>query len=124
MNVFRNNWNLLLFNFFLSALIFFTFAPEHNLKHIINAIFYVGFSYFTFYLLLLVMKERFFDGITFGFRRFRALWSKDPDSLLEEWKEKRLPSEIVSEAFYKKIRFQGLFFLIIMIILLIIYYMF
>ncbi len=69
-----------------------------------------------------VMKGRFFDGVTFGFRRFRAVMSKNPD-YLDDWQERAMPSEIINETFYAFIKFQAVSLLFIMVFLLGIYYL-
>ncbi|MRG87073.1 DUF3899 domain-containing protein [Salinibacillus xinjiangensis] len=117
----KNKWLFLLVNIGLSFVLFFTFAPNYNLTSFINTMFYLSFPYILIALLLYVIQGRFFDGVTFGFRRFRAKMSKH--DLLDEWKDKPLPSEQVNKSVYHSFWFQGIGLLITVLVLLIIYYL-
>ncbi|GGM24952.1 hypothetical protein GCM10011351_08270 [Paraliobacillus quinghaiensis] len=68
------------------------------------------------------MRERFFDGITYGFRRFINKSTKQKD-YSDDWEDRPLPSEQVNKTFLRAITFQGVVLLLIMIALLVFYYM-
>ncbi|WP_425542203.1 DUF3899 domain-containing protein [Salinibacillus aidingensis] len=122
MYIIKNKWFFLFINILITLFVFFyNAAPGHSLKYLINSLFYVSFPYIMLSLILYVTRERFFDGITFGFRRFWAEMSKK--DYMEEWKERPLPSEKISIRFLKALSFQALSLLILMILLLFIYYM-
>ncbi|WP_102028041.1 DUF3899 domain-containing protein [Salirhabdus sp. Marseille-P4669] len=122
MHKLKNKWIFLTLNLLLTLLLFFFFAPQYSLKGIINTLFYIDFLYLMLFLIMYVMKGRFFDGVTFGFRRFRAVMSKNPD-YLDDWQERAMPSEIINETFYAFIKFQAVSLLFIMVFLLGIYYL-
>ncbi|MDL4842921.1 DUF3899 domain-containing protein [Aquibacillus rhizosphaerae] len=90
--------------------------------HLINYIFYVGYTYLSLSILLFVISRGFFDGITYGFRRFASRLARNKD-LLDDWQEHQLPSERISSPFLKLISFQGITLTIVMIVLLFIYYL-
>ena len=69
------------------------------------------------------IKGGFFDGVTFGFRRFNSVFIKRND-YLEEWREKPLPSEKFNSSLYQVLKFQGLALFILLLILIGIYYLF
>ena len=117
----KNNWNFLLLNLILSVLCFLIFAPDYILLHYLNTLFYICLFYLILYLLMYTIKGGFFDGVTFGFRRFHSLFSRDKDSL-DDWKEKPLPSEKYSHTLYQMIKFQSLFLLLLLLLLLIVFY--
>ncbi|MBO8156271.1 MAG: DUF3899 domain-containing protein [Bacillaceae bacterium] len=123
MTLFHNKWLLLLFNFTLILIIFFLKSPSYDLFHFINSLFYVGSVYFFAGLLLMVIKGKFFDGITYSFRRFFHKSSKQPD-YLDEWEVKPLPSEKVNPDLLKVCLFQGSIIFVIMGILIYVYYSF
>jgi hypothetical protein len=66
-------------------------------------------------------KGGFFDGVTFGFRRFNTLMFKKND-YLEEWRNKPLPSEKFNASLYHRLKFQAILLLVLLIILLVLYY--
>jgi hypothetical protein len=117
----KKKWILFLFNLLVSFIFFLIFADEYNLFHYINILFYFGFIYALIFLIQYTMKGGFFDGITFGFRRFHHnLFNRD--DYLEEWREKPLPSEKVQPSVYQVIIFQSVGLLFLLIILLFFYY--
>lgn len=117
----KNKWYLFLFNLLLSLILYLIFADEYNLLHYINILFYIGFIYTLICLIQYTMKGGFFDGITFGFRRFHHnLFNRD--DYLEEWREKPLPSEKVQPSVYHLIIFQSVSLILVLVLLLIIYY--
>ncbi|WP_170287622.1 DUF3899 domain-containing protein [Aquibacillus halophilus] len=102
-------------------MIFLFSAPDLNLHHYINVIFYISFSYLVVWLLSYIIKGRFFDGVVYGFRRFGGrITNKD---LLDEWADKPNPSDRISTSFLALILFQGLVLTLVMISLLFFYYM-
>ncbi len=119
--MFKNNWTLLLLNMVLTILMFFIFSSSYNLLNFINALFYLSAFYLITVLLMYTIKGGFFDGVTFGFRRFNSIMFKKND-YLEEWRDKPLPSEKFNASFYQKCKFQAISLLSLLIILLILYY--
>lgn len=120
---FKNKWLLLFINLLLSFIIFFIFAPQYTLIYFINYSFYIAAIYFLLFIFLFIMNGRFFDGLIFGARRFMQSRSKGKQrDLLQEMKEKKLPSEFVSKAYYRLIAFQGLTLMGMQLLLLTIYY--
>ncbi|WP_417168751.1 DUF3899 domain-containing protein [Terrihalobacillus insolitus] len=83
--------------------------------------FYFASFYFITSLMLFVIKGRFFDGVTFGFRRFRRNVSKNKD-YLDQLEEKPLPSEKINANFITTFFFQGASLFVCMFALLIFYY--
>ena len=119
--MFKYKWKFLLLNLLLALLVFFIFSSNYNLLNIINAFFYISAFYLITVLLMYTIKGGFFDGVTFGFRRFNSIMFKRND-YLEEWREKPLPSERFNPSLFQSLKFQGISLLILLIILLIIYY--
>jgi hypothetical protein len=118
----KSKWFLFLFNLLLSLILYLVFADEYNLLHYINIFFYIGFTYVFVFLIQYTIKGGFFDGITFGFRRFHhSLFNRD--DYLEEWREKPLPSEKVQPNVYQLIIFQSVGLILVLVFLLIIYYL-
>ncbi|GAA0421282.1 hypothetical protein GCM10008934_09770 [Virgibacillus salarius] len=103
----------------LTLVIFLIFAPSYNLVNFINALFYVFLLLLVITLFIYTKKGGFFDGVTFGFRRFLSMMSND---YMEEWKEKPAPSEKVNPSFYKIMQFQTITTFVLLGLLLIIYY--
>jgi hypothetical protein len=122
MHTWKNKWFYLGINIIVILFLYFLNAREYNLKNLINAFFYISFLYVMLTLFLYVMKQSFFDGVVFGFRRFRFIMSKNKD-YLEEWKEKPLPSQKVNKTFYDIVKFQAIVLFTIMILLLCLYYL-
>ncbi|QGS69978.1 DUF3899 domain-containing protein [Oceanobacillus sp. 143] len=108
------------FNYYLTLIPLF--SDQYNITNFINTLFYISLLYIIIGLFLYIKRGGFFDGITFGFRRFWSVMSRHPD-YLEEWKEKPLPSESKNEKFYRFIKFQGIALFIILVVLLVIYYL-
>jgi len=103
----------------LFILLVFLLLGEYNLTGFINAVFYISLAYLIVVLFLYTVRGGFYDGVTFSFRRFRAIMSRD---YLEEWKEKPLPSEKNNDNFYSLMKYQLFFLLLLFSILLVIYY--
>ncbi|RDW20447.1 DUF3899 domain-containing protein [Oceanobacillus chungangensis] len=118
----NNQYLYLAINLVFASIAFLIFSKQYNFTDFINTLFYISFFYIVIGLFMYIKRGAFFDGITFGFRRFRSVMSRNPD-YLEEWKEKPLPSEKKNENFYRFIKFQGISLLIILIILMVIYYL-
>ncbi|MBM4761645.1 DUF3899 domain-containing protein [Bacillus sp. B15-48] len=119
----KNKWTFLLINIVGVTVLFLLFASEYTLLHYINSLFYISFIYVMLFLVMYTTKGGFFDGVTFGFRRFHHVVIKRED-YLEEWREKPLPSEKVATHLYPLIKFQSFSLFFCLLGLLIIYYLF
>lgn len=119
--MFKNKWKFLLLNLLIILLIFLIFSSTYNLLNFINSVFYLSFFYLITVLFMYTSKGGFFDGVTFGFRRFNSLMFKRND-YLEEWRDKPLPSEKFNASLYQRLKFQAIYMLVLLILLLILYY--
>lgn len=119
--MFKNKWKFFLLNLFITLLIFFIFSSTFNFLNYINAVFYLSFVYLIIVLFMYTAKGGFFDGVTFGFRRFNTLMFKKND-YLEEWRDKPLPSEKFNASLYQRLKFQTILLLALLIISLFLYY--
>jgi Domain of unknown function (DUF3899) len=117
----KNKWKFFIINLFIILLIFLIFSKDYNLLNFINAVFYLSFVYLMIVLFMYTAKGGFFDGVTFGFRRFNTLMFKKND-YLESWRDKPLPSEKFNASLYQRLKFQSISLLVLLIILLILYY--
>ncbi|WP_430790003.1 DUF3899 domain-containing protein [Virgibacillus flavescens] len=117
----KNKWVFLLINIFTSTIIFLVSASTYNFKHFINSIFYLTMVYVILMLFLFIIKGRFFDGISWSFRRFRSIMFKEGDYLLELGDSPK-PSDRISISFYRFILFQTSALVGIIILILGIYY--
>ncbi|WP_419954900.1 DUF3899 domain-containing protein [Neobacillus niacini] len=117
----KKKWNFFILNLFITLLIFFIFSKDYNLLNFINAVFYLSFFYLIVFLFMYTAKGGFFDGVTFGFRRFNTLMFKRND-YLEDWRNKPLPSEKFNASLYQRLKFQTSSMLVLLIILLVLYY--
>ncbi|WP_237458314.1 DUF3899 domain-containing protein [Pontibacillus yanchengensis] len=106
MALFLNKWWFLGLNVALSFGFFFIWAPMYDLFHYINSLFYVSYFYVMISLLMIVIKGKFLDAITYSFRRFNNRMSKDRD-YLDDWEQKPLPSQMVRPSVLKMFIFQG-----------------
>lgn len=118
----KNKFLVLLINILISIILFFISAPAYNLRYFIDSIFYVTLTYFILLLFLFIIKGRFFDGITWSFRRFRSIMSKNRDYLVELG-DTPMPSDRINIAFYRFIVFQTFSLLLILCLLLGVYYL-
>ncbi|SDJ44643.1 DUF3899 domain-containing protein [Salimicrobium halophilum] len=112
---------VVLLNFLIASVMFLMNAPEYTLFYYINSVFYIVFFYLFVALLMWVIRGKFFDGVTYSFRRFYSKVSKQRD-YLEEWKEKPLPSDTINHSWLRMFFFHGSLMLIAMLLLLAIYY--
>lgn len=112
---------IVLINFLIASLLFLINAPEYTLFYYINSVFYIVFFYLFVALFMWVIRGRFFDGVTYSFRRFYNKMSKQRD-YLDEWENKPLPSEIVNHTWLRMFFFHGVIMLLFMFFLLAIYY--
>jgi hypothetical protein len=119
--MFKNKWKFFLLNLLLTLLIFLIFSSNYNLLNFINSLFYLSIIYLITVLLMYTIKGGFFDGVTFGFRRFNSIMFKRDDHL-EEWRDKPLPSEKFNASLYQRFKFQAISLLVLLIILLFLYY--
>ncbi|MBP1948962.1 DUF3899 domain-containing protein [Virgibacillus litoralis] len=117
----KKNWFILILNISIIFIMVYFRASIFSLVQILNMTFYFLLIYSVIFLLMYTMKGGFYDGVTFGFRRFRSVMSKQQD-YLDEWKEKPLPSSKVSQRIYKIARFQSIALFILLIVLVLIYY--
>ncbi|MCL6570837.1 MAG: DUF3899 domain-containing protein [Bacillus sp. (in: Bacteria)] len=120
--MYKNKWVFLLLNIIFTILFFFIFSSDYNLLNYINSLFYLCFVYLLIVLFMYTAKGGFFDGVTFGFRRFNNVILKQNDHL-EEWREKPLPSEKFNVPFYQTLKFQGLALFVLLLVLIILYYL-
>ncbi|MDQ0974326.1 hypothetical protein QFZ31_004204 [Neobacillus niacini] len=119
--MFKNKWKFLLLNLFICLLVFLIFSSAYNLLNFINSVFYLSFFYLITVLFMYTAKGGFFDGVTFGFRRFNTLMFKKND-YLESWRDKPLPSEKFNASLYQRLKFQSISLLVFLVILLVLYY--
>lgn len=119
--MFKNKWKFFIFNLLVSLLIFFIFSSTYNLLNFINSVFYLSFFYLITVLFMYTAKGGFFDGVTFGFRRFNTLMFKKND-YFEDWRDKPLPSEKFNASLYQRLKFQTISLLVLLTILLFLYY--
>jgi uncharacterized integral membrane protein len=119
--MFENKWKFLSLNIFLTLLIFLIFSSDYTFLYFINSLFYLSTLYLITVLLMYTIKGGFFDGVTFGFRRFNSIMFKRND-YLEEWREKPLPSEKFNASLYQRIKFQAIVLFLLLIILIFVYY--
>ncbi|KGX87810.1 DUF3899 domain-containing protein [Pontibacillus litoralis] len=115
------NWVTLFIILLTTTFIFLTFSPYQQLVHYINVLFYVFLLLLIVCLFTYTKKNGFFDGVTFGFRRFYHIMKQD--DLLDEWKEKRLPSEKVNISLYKVMQFQTIATGLLLVLLMCLYYL-
>lgn len=117
----NKNWSILLLNIGLILILVYTSASGFALIEFVNITFYFLLIYIVLFLAMYTIKGGFFDGVTFGFRRFRHVMSKDPD-YLDEWKEKPLPSNKVNKSIHRIVRFQSVALLLLLLVFILIYY--
>ncbi|WP_337019911.1 DUF3899 domain-containing protein [Oceanobacillus massiliensis] len=120
MKLLKNKWFLLLLNWILTIILFFALTSAYSLVNYINIVFYVCMIYVLLGLLALTIMGGFFDGITFGFRRFFGMMSKD--DYMDEWKNKPLPSQKINGSIYAHLKFQGFSLLVYLLVLLFVFY--
>ncbi|SFJ65585.1 protein of unknown function [Halobacillus dabanensis] len=121
MSIIKNKWFMVIMNITLVSLLFIVLAPDYNLLHYINQLFYFAYFYIFIGIIMWVVKGGFFDGITYGFRRFSNRMSKNKD-YLDDWKEKPLPSKTINKSLPGFFIFHGIVLSIGLIVLLFIYY--
>ncbi|WP_246001277.1 DUF3899 domain-containing protein [Oceanobacillus piezotolerans] len=118
----KNKGVFLIFNLILTILLTWIFFDSFSLVNLINALFFISFAYLMITLFLYTVKGGFYDGVTFGFRRFIHVMSRNKD-YLDEWKDKPMPSETTNEKFYQLIKYQAIALLSLFVILLVAYYL-
>jgi len=118
---FKHKWYVLVANLIIILLGFLLFSRTYTWVNFINAFFYITFVYMMVWLFLVVTRGGFFDGIAFGFRRFRLIMSKHPN-YLEEMDDKPALSERIKREFYQHIRFQAFMLVMLLLVMLVIYY--
>lgn len=117
----KNKWIVVLLNITIVSVLFLVLSPVYDLLHYINQLFYISFFYLFIGITMWVIRGGFFDGITYGFRRFTSKMSKQSD-YLDDWKERPLPSHTISKSFPNFLLFQGALLSFCVVALLIIYY--
>ena len=117
----KNKWFIFLINWIISIVIFLINTTNYTLLDYINSLFYLTLFYLLVYLFMYTMKGGFFDGVTFGFRRFNHVILKQTDHL-EEWRDKPLPSEQLNSTFYTIIKFQVVALMALLVLLLALFY--
>lgn len=116
----KKNFYILMINLILSFAVFFMNGTENTWTDYINVLFYFTFGYLIVALFLYTKKGGFYDGVTFSFRRFISMMSKNTD-YMEEWKERPLPSKKVNESFYSVVRFQAIALMLIFLLTFLMY---
>lgn len=116
----KKNFYILMINLILSFAVFFMNGTENTWTDYINVLFYITFGYLIVALFLYTKKGGFYDGVTFSFRRFISMMSKNTD-YMEEWKERPLPSKKVNESFYSVARFQAIALMLIFLLTFLMY---
>jgi len=119
--MYKNNWMILLINKLITTIFFLIYSPSYTILYYINSLFYLSLLYLIVFLFMYTTKGGFFDGVTFGFRRFNHIILKQND-YLEEWREKPLPSEKINMNFYQTLKFQALALFVLLSLLLVLYY--
>ncbi|KGX92688.1 hypothetical protein N781_15345 [Pontibacillus halophilus JSM 076056 = DSM 19796] len=121
---FTNKWFYLLLNLCVATLLFFILSESRSLVTYINMTFYFSYVYFFIGLVMLVVKGKFIDGVTYSFRRFsnRMNISRHKD-YMDDWETKKLPSELINAHTYRTVWFQAFGMIGFMLILLFFYYM-
>jgi len=116
----KNYFIVLLVNIGIVSVIFFFFYDERSLTNIINAFFFITVFYMIIYLYLFISKGKFFDGITYGARRFRDMIFQREEDI--DHLDKLLPSERVNLQVYQMFKKQFFTLLIFLLILQLIYF--
>lgn len=116
MKLLFDKWWLLYINLSVSIVLFIINGKPYKLLEYTDILFYLSSFYLFIGLALFVVEGRFFDGITYGFRRFFATTSKRKD-YLGDWEEKPLPSQKVNHRFVTLMLFEGSILLLLMFIL-------
>lgn len=116
-----SRWVLLGANIFLVIIGSLIFSGNLTIVTLVNNLFYISFIYLIIWLFLLTIRGGFYDGITYGFRRFHYIMSRNKDYLVE-WKKKALPSENLHMTLYQHVKFQAYFLLFIFLTVLGLYY--
>ncbi|MBN8233717.1 DUF3899 domain-containing protein [Halobacillus kuroshimensis] len=122
MSIMRNKWMMTGINLAVATLLFIILAPVYDLNHYINQLFYLSFFYLGIGLMAWVTRGGFFDGITYGFRRFTNRMSKNGD-YMDDWQDKPLPSKTISGSWPRFFLFHGFVLMVGLLILLVIYYL-
>lgn len=120
-SIIKNKWFMVIINIILVSLLFFVLAPDYGLLHYINQLFYFAYFYIFIGIIMWVVKGGFFDGITYGFRRFSSKISKHKD-YLDDWEEKPLPSQTINKSVPGFFLFHGIVLSIGLLALLFLYY--
>ncbi|CDQ21029.1 protein of unknown function [Halobacillus karajensis] len=121
MSIMKNKWVMFAVNIALVTILFIALAPVYDLLHYINQLFYIAYFYIFIGIIMWVVRGGFFDGITYGFRRFSNRMSKQKD-YLDDWKEKPLPSQTIHKSLPKFFLFHGFMLSAGLVALLFIYY--
>ncbi|ALX49784.1 DUF3899 domain-containing protein [Lentibacillus amyloliquefaciens] len=117
----KTNIRIFLINCGTILLIVYLLESALTLRQLLDITFYFVLVYMVFALFLYTVKGGFYDGVTFGFRRFLSIMSKGGDPL-EEWRDKPPISTQISTNLYRVVRFQWLSLTVLLTILFILYY--
>jgi|SRR5690625_227579 len=113
-------FSILFVNITIIVLIFLFLYEEKSLTNMINSLFYITVFYMTVFFYLLITKGKFFDGITYGIRRFREIVVRRDEDI--DRIDKLLPSERVNLQVYNIFKWQFYSLLTLLVILQIIYF--
>ena len=119
--MYKNQLMIFLVNMIVTTIFFLIYSSSYTILHYINSLFYLSLIYLIVFLFIYTTKGGFFDGITFGFRRFNHVILKQSD-YLEEWRERPFPSEKINKNFYQTLKFQALALFVLLSLLLVLYY--
>ena len=119
--MYKNQLMIFLVNMIVTTIFFLIYSSSYTILHYINSLFYLSLIYLIVFLFIYTTKGGFFDGITFGFRRFNHVILKQSD-YLEEWRERPFPSEKINKHFYQTLKFQALALFVLLSLLLVLYY--
>ncbi len=119
--IMKNKWFIFCLNIAIVTILFITLAPAYDLFHYINQLFYIAYFYIFVGIIMWVIRGGFFDGITYGFRRFTNRMSKQRD-YLDDWEEKPLPSQTVHKTLPRFFLFHGTLLGVSLLALLFLYY--
>ncbi|MYL18451.1 DUF3899 domain-containing protein [Halobacillus litoralis] len=122
MRIMRNKWMMTVINIAVVTLLFTLLAPVYDLYHYINQLFYLAYFYLGIGMIAWVTRGGFFDGITYGFRRFTNRMSRNGD-YMEDWKDKPLPSKTINQSWPRFFLFHGCVLMLGLLILLLFYYL-
>ena len=114
-------WILLGVNIALLTIGSIIFSGNLTIVSFVNSLFFVSFTYLIIWLFLLTVRGGFYEGITYSFRRFYYVRSRNKDYEVE-WNKKASPSGSVGGPLYQYVRFQAHSLLFVFFTVFLIYY--